>query len=240
MALGDKVFLADKETLDTVNRNLSDVHSRVGTTTDTGGTATAGTLFGKINAIISSIAAHVASWTAARAAKIDTIDTNAAAASAQTAANHTANATGTLSQKLSHIISLVAGISTSMPSNAPKYRKSYSASISPSANVAATVINVSGAGTFHGMVSNISHNMSAITVEIDGVTITPAGSAAWALFRSKRYPHSLLAWGTIDEMRDWGIPLEFRRSLKITATYRSVVGNDSSNGYVYAAYDLYE
>ena len=240
MAVGDKAFIADKETLDTVNRNLSDVHSRVGTTTDTGGSATSGTLFAKLNAIISSIATHVASWTAARAAKIDNIDantisaaSNAAAASAQTAANHNASATGTLSQKLSHLISLVTN-------NSSKYKKSHSVSVSPNANVAVTVINVTGAGTFHGMVSNISHNMSSITIEIDGVAVTAAGGAAWALFRSKRYPHSLLAWGTIDEMRDWGIPLEFRRSLKITATYRSVVGNDSSNGYVYAAYDLYE
>ena len=65
MAVGDKVYLADKQTLDEVN-------GKVGATNNTGGTATAGTLFGKLNAIISSIATHVANWTAARAANLDT------------------------------------------------------------------------------------------------------------------------------------------------------------------------
>lgn len=114
MATGDKIYIADKQTLDAVN-------AKAGATTDTGGTATAGTLFGKINTLITNIAAHVANWTAARAAKVDNLD--AAVSSRQseanastryntlntnTGVNNTASATGTLSQKLSHAINTAA------------------------------------------------------------------------------------------------------------------------------------
>lgn len=84
MAVGDKVYIADKATLDVVNTNTADTKGKVGATSDPGGTASAGTLFGKLNALILSLAAHVASWTSARAAKIDTIATDAAAAKTNT------------------------------------------------------------------------------------------------------------------------------------------------------------
>ena len=114
MAEGDKIFIADKQTLD-------DVHSKVGATNNTGGSATAGTIFGKLNAIINSIASFVTNWTEARAAKVDNLD--AAVSSRQseanalsrynqlntnTGVNNTASATGTLSQKLSHAINTVS------------------------------------------------------------------------------------------------------------------------------------
>lgn len=114
MATGDKIYIADKQTLD-------DVHSKIGATNNTGGTSSGGTVFGKLNAIISSIASFVANWTAARAAKVDNLD--AAVSSRQseanastryntlntnTGVNNTASATGTLSQKLSHAINTVA------------------------------------------------------------------------------------------------------------------------------------
>ncbi len=61
-------YLADKPTLDEVN-------SKVGASSD----AESGTsLFAKINSLLSTLANHVAAWTSTRAAKIDTIDTNAA------------------------------------------------------------------------------------------------------------------------------------------------------------------
>lgn len=114
MATGDKIYIADKQTLD-------DVNAKVGSTNNTGGTASAGTIFGKLNAIISSIASFVANWTAARAAKVDNLDATVSSrqseanASARyntlntnTGVNNTASATGTLSQKLSHAINTVA------------------------------------------------------------------------------------------------------------------------------------
>ena len=114
MAAGDKIFIADKQTLD-------DVHSKVGATNNTGGTASAGTIFGKLNAIITSIASHVAAWTATRAAKVDNLDVTVSSRQSETNAlsryntlntntgvNNTASATGTLSQKISHAINTIA------------------------------------------------------------------------------------------------------------------------------------
>ena len=113
MATGDKVYIADKQTLD-------DVNSKVGQTGNAGGTASAGTIFGKLNAIISNIAAHMAAWTTARAAKVDNLDTTVSSRQSEqnaydrynilnqnTGVNNTASATGTLSQKLSHTINTV-------------------------------------------------------------------------------------------------------------------------------------
>lgn len=47
MAQGDKVYLADKETLDAIN-------TKIGTAVDTGGTATAGSTMAKLNALLSN------------------------------------------------------------------------------------------------------------------------------------------------------------------------------------------
>ena len=114
MATGDKIYIADKQTLD-------DVHSKIGATNNTGGTASAGTIFGKLNAIISSIASFVANWTTARAAKVDNLDVTVSSRQSEqnaydrynilhqnTGVNNTASATGTLSQKLSHAINTAA------------------------------------------------------------------------------------------------------------------------------------
>lgn len=65
-----KVHLADKDTLDSVN-------DKVGTGSDAASSAPT-TLFAGIKHLISTLTNHVANWTAARAAKIDSIDTNAA------------------------------------------------------------------------------------------------------------------------------------------------------------------
>lgn len=114
MATGDKIYIADKVTLDSVN-------TKVGSSGDTGATTTTGSLFAKINSLTSRVAAFVANWTEARAAKVDNLDAavssrqseaNAASRyntlSTNTGVNNTASATGTLSQKLSHIINTVA------------------------------------------------------------------------------------------------------------------------------------
>lgn len=212
MAVGDKLFIADKETLDTVNRNLSDVHSRVGTTTDTGGTTTAGTLFGKINAIISSIATHVASWTAARAAKIDNIDTNAASASAQTAANHTASATGTLSQKLSKVIADLAGINNTIVGSAKRLSAKKVATSVP-ARATVTVVNISGAGVLHaGYVGHNSANV-AITVTVDGVPHVVNNSTGGTFARTFYSGNMFTNVGNGAPIA----PVEFSRSLIVTA-----------------------
>ncbi|AMJ40465.1 hypothetical protein [Anaerotignum propionicum] len=54
MASGDKFYLADKETLD-------EVKGKIGSTADTGGSSTAGSVFGKINYLVSQVSSYLAS-----------------------------------------------------------------------------------------------------------------------------------------------------------------------------------
>lgn len=58
MASGDKFYLADKETLD-------EVKGKIGSTADTGGSSTAGSVFGKLNYLVSQLSSYLAtiySW----------------------------------------------------------------------------------------------------------------------------------------------------------------------------------
>jgi len=82
--------MADVIVLNEIDSAKQELSTQIGTTTNTGGSATAGTLMAKLNALLSS-------WTAARAGLIDTIR-------GYTATNNTASSTGTLSQKASAII----------------------------------------------------------------------------------------------------------------------------------------
>ena len=93
---------------------VSGINTKIGETGNTGGSATAGSVFAKLNKLITDITTHMGRWTSARAGYIDTINSNAAsaktaAANAQnyTATNNTASKTGILSQKGSYIISLL-------------------------------------------------------------------------------------------------------------------------------------
>ena len=174
MAEGDKIFIADKTTLDEVN-------SKVGQTGNTGGSASAGTLFGKLNAIISSIESHVANWTAARAAKVDNLDATVSSRQSEanalsrynqlntnSAVNNTASATGTLSQKLSHIINLFA-------SNTAKNKSTKLQTVSVPRNTTATVLNLSGAGElicFYYAPDSSSAPMATCTIVKDGQTFS--------------------------------------------------------------------
>lgn len=186
MATGDKIYIADKETLDavkentdTMNTNTSDTKKSVGATGDTGGSATSGSIFAKLNAIISHL---LSNWSAARGALIDTINTNAATASAQatnantnaynasvqTATNNSANASGTLSQKLSYIINQVSNLL-----NGLGQKKLTSKCISTTVSSAGThtLLNLSGGGVFHGCYTAMGGPNAPLTFIIDGQEI---------------------------------------------------------------------
>lgn len=85
MSAGDKYYLADKGTLD-------ELKSQQGNSNDTGGSSTTGTVMGKLNALITSLSTHMGRWTAARATKVDTIDTNVSSVKS-TASTISANVT---------------------------------------------------------------------------------------------------------------------------------------------------
>ena len=86
-----------KETLiskfsDVVSR-ITGIDGKIGTATDTGGTASAGSIFAKINKLLTD-------WTSTRAGRIDSIYTN-------TETSTSSSSTGTLSQKLNYIKGLI-------------------------------------------------------------------------------------------------------------------------------------
>ena len=86
-----RVYLADKDTLDNVN-------DKVGTSSDTASSSPT-TLFAGIKSLISTLATHVANWTATRAAKIDKLDN--LGATGDTGGSATA---GTLMAKLNALL----------------------------------------------------------------------------------------------------------------------------------------
>ena len=96
-----------KETLTTkfieIISKITGIDSKIGTTTDTGGTSSAGGIFAKLNKLLTD-------WTTTRASRIDSIYTN-------TTTNNTASTTGTLSQKLSSVISTLSSILTNTSSS---------------------------------------------------------------------------------------------------------------------------
>lgn len=102
---------AAKEAAVNANNTAQAVSNKIGAAGDTGGSTTAGTVMGKLNKLISDLAAHMGRWTAARAGYIDTINTNAANIKAKTdtigATGDTGGSTtaGTVMGKLNKAIS---------------------------------------------------------------------------------------------------------------------------------------
>jgi hypothetical protein len=58
----------NNETNDRIDTNVTDIKDKVGSTADTGGTTTAGSIFAKLNAILHQFLSY---WTPARAQKLD-------------------------------------------------------------------------------------------------------------------------------------------------------------------------
>ncbi len=89
------------------NEEVVQINRKVGSTADSGGSSAAGSIFAKLNKVISDIETHMGRWTSTRAGHIDTINTNATNVKNYTVTNNTANKTGVLSQKLSYLINLL-------------------------------------------------------------------------------------------------------------------------------------
>ena len=236
MAVGDKVYLADKQTLDEVN-------SKVGATNNTGGSATAGTLFGKLNAIISSIATHVANWTAARAANLDAAvssrqsESNAASRyntlNTNTGVNNTASATGTLSQKLSHIINLIA-------SSGQKKLTSKVVNFTTAAIGTHTILNITGGGVFEFAYTSMGGTTGALTFEIDGQSQTfnsEPGSkyVGKSMFGAGSLLYIAPSTSPTSTVFPSLLPLYFKNSLKIT-----VAKSDTAELFFRGNYSVYE
>lgn len=248
MATGDKVYIADKETLDAVN-------TKAGATSDAGGTATAGSIFAKLNALINSIATHVAAWTAARAAKMDNLDATVSTRESEanaltryntlntnTGVNNTASSTGSLSQKLSHIISQLENVNVNAINGSKQLVSKQSR---PAINTTGriTVLNVTGAGEFELMWAPEGLRntyVNAVYVTVDGVAYT-IGTAAYTIYLGRRsdpanFPCVTLTDVEYEQWKTFLKPLRFGKSLKIEV---NVVTVPTSTGCI-IDYALYE
>ena len=99
--------LAKEATAAGAKTEATAVKSLIGATNNTGGSATAGTVFGKLNKLITDVTGFVGNWTAARAAKVDTIATDV---------NLIKGYTDTLESTLSTVNTNVSSIKTSVGS----------------------------------------------------------------------------------------------------------------------------
>lgn len=244
---GEKVYLADKETLDGIKNN-------VGNTADKGGGTGAGTIFAKLNAIISSIAPFVTAWTAERAAKIDNIDAkvntidsaassiydratnalNAAdAARSNTEAEHTPLATGKLSQKLSYIIQQCANLGQ-------KKLVSKQISFQVSATGTHTILEVTGGGQFEYAHTSLVYSTNVLVIECDGVAHRFSGKSGTCLIgRFLNYPTAGLSCVTSDTFNNISYllhqPFYFKDRLRIY-----VEKSNPSDSSFHGLYSVYE
>ena len=247
MASGDKVYLADKETLDGIKNN-------VGNTADKGGGTGGGTIFAKLNAIISSVAQLVTAWTTERAAKIDNIDAkvntidsaassiydratnalNAAdAARSNTEAEHTPLATGKLSQKLSYIIQQCANLGQKkLVSRQIRFQIS-----NPGTH---TILEVTGGGQFEWAHTTLAYNTDVLVIECDGVAHRFSGKSGTCIVgRFANFPTEQMSCVTSDTFNNSNyvlpLPFHFKDRLRIYVEKRS--SSDGNFNGLYSVYD---
>ena len=213
-----EVRIADKETQDAIKNSI-------GAATDSGGTSSVGSIFAKLNNVITNLTAHIMQWTADRAAKIDTIDTNSATASTkateaanygseiktQVAVNNTPSKTGTLSQKATQIINDLATVKTAVEKGG-KVLVSKRTTLRINSAGKYTLVNVSGSGEFYNC-RIYSAYITDIAVMIDGVQYNigkPTG-----LYFMNHSPLSERYFRFGKNLNDM-IPIKFKKSLVIT------------------------
>ena len=187
-----------------------DVSTRIGAPADTGGTATAGSVMGKLNALISSLLSHVSTWTAARAANLDT-----SISSRESEAN-----------AASRYNSLIAAVS-----GGGKRLTAKKVVTSVPAGTTATVVNVTGGGVFYGGYVSTGQANETVTITIDGVPHVVGNNNSGAFGRG--FLHGQMFAST--SSNSGVIPAEFKNSLVITVTASSVAA-----AYFYCDYSLYE
>lgn len=111
-----------------LEKKAQEASNKLGTTNDTGGSASAGTVFGKLNKIITDLATHMGRWTGTRAGYIDDIKADAAETKANAAAIKAAMDGG--SAKMGAVKSIQRGIATFEMSSSNPYTL-----VSPTINI---------------------------------------------------------------------------------------------------------
>lgn len=175
-----------------LDAGYGDVNTKIGSTADTGGSATAGSVMGKLNALISSLLSHVSTWTAARAANLD-----ASISSRESEANAAA--------RYNSLIAAVSG--------GGKRLSAKKVVTSIPAGTTVTVINVNGGGVFYGGYVSTSQANARITVTIDGTPHLVNNTGNSGTF-GRGLQHGQM-FALLSSNVD-GMPTEFKDSLVVT------------------------
>lgn len=96
------IDIAKESSVQAVKTDTEEIKTAAGSTGDSGGTASGGSVFAKLNKIISDLATHMGRWTSARAAKLDAIGSTTDTGGSETA--------GTVMAKLNAVQTGLAGI----------------------------------------------------------------------------------------------------------------------------------
>lgn len=240
MASGDKVYIADKKTLDVVKSTADFINSKIGKAGDDDGVAT---LFGKIYQVYKKVGEVFSYVSSIKGSVSDDgnvgigikniytyVSSMLPYIQSQTALNHNAAEQGTLSQKLSYIIEKMVSTSNLHPIARSEYHTLVSG--------LNTVVDITGAGVFHGARSEmfVADCASKITATIDGVpyTVTPMAGCTY-LCRSYDGASNPVHATTLD-MFQISVPIHFKKSFKLEVTIANVVAGSEACRVIY---DLY-
>lgn len=261
--MANKIYLADKPTLDKVDATTENTNGKVGKTEDVGGSASAGTVYGKLNAVIVYLLGHVTTsltnignyakrlndlFPDARVAKIDKldgIDTNVTATkssaynaeqnSYQSALNTATNNAASATGTLSQKLSKVLSDIASLPASVAARQKVLVSK--------RTAVKIAPAGT-HTLVdvtgAGVFYGGYTQGSDITGATVIVDGVAHGLGRPSNAY--YIVRLLSIDVgfafQSNLGamIPVHFKNSLKITISQGS---NSMTSSYI-CDYALYE
>lgn len=211
-----RTYLADKETLDNVN-------AKVGSNGDSNTTS----LFGKLNALLTS-------WTSARAAKVDTIatdassaKTNASQAVTNTATNNTSSATGILSQKLSYLIDRVNALEASAGGQKILVRGPVIETIVPhQSGVWQTAIDIKGAGVVHSVYNDSVFTYTSQTkVYIDDEVFVLGKPNSESLNNIIQANSGSILYSSYDSLAS-SVPIKFKKLFKVEILPTNAYGTD--------------
>lgn len=248
------------------NETINEINTKIGVTTDTSGTTSSGTIFAKLNSIISSLVTISLNtrlipaistmvetlstrFTADRATKIDTTAINVSQIETYTQNNNTPSATGTLSQKMSQAINDIAAVKTAVSASG-KYSCSKRLNYTVGTTGRLTVLNITGAGWIDMIYSPSFFQpgqTSTVYVTVDGTTYThtiqsgTGNSGQYAVFRkdTSSYPFYYMESGSVSSSTmSWFRQFEFSKSFKLELQVINVPSG--GNNYVQAAYGVYQ
>ena len=234
--MGEKIFIADKETLD-------NVHDLIGERNDNNSSGITSTLMGKLNYLVNTISNYVVALSNCKynldanvssrqsesdaKSRFDTINAN-------TGPDHSANANGNLSAKLAYVIDQLSTMDQ---------KKLVSKQISfarKNTGGSTLILDIDGAGQFEYAVTSLGTSRNPLTIVLDDETFTfDDKNGTGIVGRFMNFPDVGLTRTQSDAFNNapyvvWQ-PFYFKKRLRI---YTSV--DDSEVGFFRGHYSVYE